>query len=234
MVFTLPVADFVGITTKSRQCRWTPNLFERQLFRMWRLAMPCDLSNGTYVFHARTLVAANWEKRIFWLYLSGLQRTLTPLVETGVAVPERCAMNVGGAQCTGPLHTMYYLSVIKSWSHFVFCTTLITPILEIGSRRTLLIVEWKTTLRQCTLLFTTLCIHRWVGKHQPRHESLWSHTCRLHDSLNGWSKVAVECSCWTGLHWLSYQEDWMWWYTRNAEIDWEGIHHQGQEFKMSI
>lgn len=81
---------------------------------MWRLAMPCDLSNGTYVFHARTLVAANWEKRIFWLYSSGLQRTLTPLAETGVAVPERCAANVGGAQCTGPLNTMYYLSVIKS------------------------------------------------------------------------------------------------------------------------
>jgi hypothetical protein len=77
------------------------------------VVMPYVLSNGTHVFHARTLVAANWAKRIFWLYSSGLQRTLTPLTETGVAVPERCAANVGGAQCTGPLNTMHYLSVIK-------------------------------------------------------------------------------------------------------------------------
>jgi hypothetical protein len=78
------------------------------------VAMPYDLSNRTHAFHPRTLVAADWEKRIFWLYSSGLQRTLTPLTETEVAVPERCAANVGGAQCTGPLNTMHYLSVIKS------------------------------------------------------------------------------------------------------------------------
>ena len=105
------------------------------------VAMPYDLSSGTHILHPRTLVAANRAKRIFWLYSSGLQRTLTPLTETGVAAHLSGSTNVGGAQCTGPLNTMHYLSVIKPFSHFVSCTALITPNLETGPRRTLLIVE---------------------------------------------------------------------------------------------
>jgi len=116
----------------------------------------------------------------------------------------------------------------------IYCAILITLKSETGPQRTLFLAEWKTSLWQSSFSFSTFHICCCMGEHWPRRKSLWSYPCRLHDLLGRWSKVTVERFCWLSPRWLSHQEDWMQRYARNAEIDWEGIHYQGQGFKMPI